>query len=358
MDKITIYQFTDPTCIWCWGNEPVIRALDYLYGNKINIEFIMGGLVEDIFTLYPAEGSRQHILQRAISQIETDWAEAAKRHGMPIKPGPIGLYSERYASSFPQNIAYEAAKRLDSKRAKHFLRLLHEATFTEGKRTSQIDVLIELVGKAGIDVVKFIDEYTIGQAQADFMQDRMTCQRNGITGFPSYMIKYQDTSIILGGYQNLQTFHNIISRLTNNKVKPKRVGPSRANIRTFIAHYESVYPVEIEVAFGLDRAQTDLMIGELIADGSITQTPVGNSQRLTISNASKKAKNNNKTNKTMEKKELKTAAKAESKDVNATAKATKVTENEAKGDKCTSKGCDTSKTKAPTAKKTKSTVEA
>ena len=50
MDKITIYQFTDPTCIWCWGNEPTLRALDYLYGNKIDIEFIMGGLVEDINT--------------------------------------------------------------------------------------------------------------------------------------------------------------------------------------------------------------------------------------------------------------------------------------------------------------------
>ena len=52
MNKITVYQFTDPVCIWCWGNEPVMRAIDYLYGDKVDTEYIMGGLVEDITTLF------------------------------------------------------------------------------------------------------------------------------------------------------------------------------------------------------------------------------------------------------------------------------------------------------------------
>ena len=38
MERITILQFTDPICIWCWGNEPVMRAIEYLYGDKIKIE--------------------------------------------------------------------------------------------------------------------------------------------------------------------------------------------------------------------------------------------------------------------------------------------------------------------------------
>ena len=43
MERITILQFTDPICVWCWGNEPVLRAIEYLYGDKVRIEFIMGG---------------------------------------------------------------------------------------------------------------------------------------------------------------------------------------------------------------------------------------------------------------------------------------------------------------------------
>ena len=64
MNKITIYQFTDPTCIWCWGNEPVLRALDFLYGDKIAIEFIMGGLVEDITTLFDIEGPTDWVIHQ------------------------------------------------------------------------------------------------------------------------------------------------------------------------------------------------------------------------------------------------------------------------------------------------------
>lgn len=280
MNKITIYQFTDPTCIWCWGNEPVLRALDFLYGDKIAIEFIMGGLVEDITTLFDIEGPTDWVIHQANNRISKMWAAAAKRHGMPVSDQPLHLYTEQYRSSFPQNIAYEAAKRIDADKAKLFLRRIREATFTECRRTSQMDVLIELAAEAGLGAAQFIDHYTYGTAQADFMQDRMKCRRNGITGFPSYLVKEGHTNIILGGYQNLATFHTVISRLSSGKIKPRRVGPSIANVLAFIKRYKRVYPAEIEVAFSLDKAQTDLMIAELISTRRIAVQSVGNGQYL------------------------------------------------------------------------------
>ena len=44
----------------------------------------------------------------------------------------------------------------------------------------------------------------------------------------------------------------------------------------------STYPVEIEVAFGLDRNKTDLIISQLARSGRITSTPVGNGERLMV----------------------------------------------------------------------------
>lgn len=285
MRKITIYQFTDPTCIWCWGNEPVLRALDYLYGDKIAIEFIMGGLVEDIRTLFNIEGSTQSIVEQANGIIADNWRAASLRHGMPINLERSQLYTEQYTSSFPQNIAYEAAKRLDKERAKIFLRRIREATFAESRRTSQIDVLVELAVEAGLDAAQFIDIYTYGAAQADFMQDRMKCRRNGITGFPSYLIHEGNTNIILGGYQNLTTFHAVISRLSGGKVKPRKVGPSLANVIDFVKRYKSVYPVEIETAFSLDKPQTDMMVEELLCEQRLMAIAVGNGRKLMISPA-------------------------------------------------------------------------
>ena len=288
MNRIKIYQFTDPVCVWCWGNEPVIRALDYLYGNKIDIEFVMGGLIEDITTLYDLSGPKNTIISRANEIIANNWIAASVRHGMPVNVEDMSLFSERYPSSFPQNIAYEAAKRINPTVAKKFLRRIREATFIEQRRTSQMDVLVELATEVGFDAAQFIDEYTTGSASGDFMQERMKCRRNGITGFPSYLIREGSTKIILGGYQNLSTLHTVIGRLSGGKLRPRKVGPSQANLMDFIQRYETVYPVEIEVAFALDRARTDLMISELIKTKKIMSQNVGNGERLCLSDSAKR----------------------------------------------------------------------
>lgn len=285
MEKISIYQFSDPVCVWSWGNEPVMQAIDFLYGDKVRIEYIMGGLVEDISSLYDLQGDKEEIIKRANAIMTKSWLMASERHGMPVIVGDTPLFTLRYPSSYPQNIAYEAAKRLDPQRAKIFLRSLREATFTEQRRTSQIDVILDLAEGAGYNRALFLDEYTTGNAQNDFNHDRVLCRRNGITGFPSYMIRNDDTSVIIGGFQNLNTFHSIISRLSSGRIKPRRIGPSIANLMEFLRRYTSVYAVEIETVFSLDRYQTSLMIEELCSAKRLLREEIGNTLRLSINRA-------------------------------------------------------------------------
>jgi protein-disulfide isomerase-like protein with CxxC motif len=288
MERLKIYQATDPTCIWCWGNEPLIRALDYLYGDKVDIEFIMGGLVEDITTLYHTEGDAEQRIKEANRRIHENNLAASTRHGMPICRESMALYTEQYRSSFPQNIAYEAAKRIDAHKAKLMLRRLREATLLEGRRTSQMDQIVEIATQVGFKAAEFIEQYTSSEAQIEFTQDRMLCQRNGISGFPSYIVIANSTKVILSGYQTLATLHNVIARLTCGTIKPRRIGPSLRNVAAFIKHYGSVFPVEIEVAFSLDRAKTDLMIDTLLKEGKIDAEEVGTGTRLRYSSQRKK----------------------------------------------------------------------
>lgn len=282
MERVTITQFTDPICIWCWGNEPVIRAIDYLYADKVKVEYVMGGLVEDITTLFDLRGNKTDIIKRANAIIANNWLAASQRHGMPVETKGMELFSERYPSSFPQNVAYEAARLINPTLADKFLRDLREATFTLSQRTSQIDVLLDIATKTGYNPTDFIDEYTTGSAHSNFMQDRTLCRRHGITGFPSYSIHNDDTNIIIGGYQNLPTFHTIISRLSKGRIKPRRVGPSLANVLEFVAHYQRVYPIEIEVTFSLNRHQCALMVEQLISSNLLLAQPIGNGTRLSI----------------------------------------------------------------------------
>src|SRR6058998_517639 len=47
IEPIRVVEYTDPYSVWCWGCEPVVRRLEYLYPGRVNLEVKMGGLFED-----------------------------------------------------------------------------------------------------------------------------------------------------------------------------------------------------------------------------------------------------------------------------------------------------------------------
>jgi len=47
MGAIQLVEYTDPYSVWCWGAEPVVRKVEYLYGDLVDVRVVMGGLFED-----------------------------------------------------------------------------------------------------------------------------------------------------------------------------------------------------------------------------------------------------------------------------------------------------------------------
>ena len=85
MEKIIITNFTDPVCCWCWATEPVFRALETHYPDKIEFRYICGGLVDDINHFTDSGNGINGGADGANAQIMSHWLGSSKRHGMPIK---------------------------------------------------------------------------------------------------------------------------------------------------------------------------------------------------------------------------------------------------------------------------------
>ena len=96
MLKIT--QITDPVCTWCYGNEPELRTIEFLYGAKC--DFLMGGLVEDIRNFYDAYNDIGGDASRSNNSIISHWREASTRHKMPITSGKFELFSNEFPRKF------------------------------------------------------------------------------------------------------------------------------------------------------------------------------------------------------------------------------------------------------------------
>lgn len=273
---LEVIEFTDPVCTWCWGSEPVLRSLEASYGNRIKVGYIMGGLVKDITAFYDSHNKIGGDIQESNKNIAGHWLEASERHGMPVKADGFKLFTKEQTSTYPQNIAYKAAQMQDEALANRFLRRLREATATEALQTNLTEVLVELASETGLDIARFLDDFTNGKAKAAFEEDLYTTAQFRAHGFPTFLVKYGEKSILLRGYQSYSSFKAVINQITNGELVEVKPEPSEDNILEFIKKYGSLAPVEIKMPFDLSDEGLEKMLNLLSGKRLINKRPAGN----------------------------------------------------------------------------------
>ena len=121
--RIRVLYFTDPICSSCWGIEPQLRKLKLEYGQYLEIDYRMGGLLPD--WNYNSGGISKP------SDVAQHWDEASVHYDMPID-GDVWIEDPMH-SSYPPSIAFKAAQMQDNQKADLFMRALRELLFLKKK---------------------------------------------------------------------------------------------------------------------------------------------------------------------------------------------------------------------------------
>lgn len=273
---IEIIEFTDPVCTWCWGSEPVLRTLEARYQEKLKVSFIMGGLVKDISAFYDNYNNIGGDPEQSNKSIANHWLEASERHGMPVQAEGFKLFTKEHPSTYPQNIAYKAAQMQDEELANHFLRRIREASETEAQQTNRTEILVELASEVGLDIARFLDDYTNGKAEAAFQEDLQTTAQFRAHGFPTFLIRYGEKSMLLRGYQNYNNFKAVINQVTNGEIQEVKIQPTEENVFEFIKKYSTLAPAEIKMPFDLSDIELEKILSSLLEKQLITKRLAGN----------------------------------------------------------------------------------
>ncbi len=307
MEKLRITVFADPVCTWCWGSVPVLRAIEYRLGEDVEIEYVMCGMIEDIRSFVNRRlqiGGDAALSNRNMMKA---WMEASVVHGMPVQERGFHLFSDEYPSTFPQNIAYVAAKLCcgeggDVARANRFLRRVQEATAVEAMLTSHVDVLADLAAVEGFNPEEFRQTMVSDAARKAFADDRERARLYDVKAFPTFLLEYGGRESVLRGYITYNAFVKEVLALGGGDI-PARLfkhsgsetdccAPTIKNVKRFIQHYRSVFPVEVATAFALVRRsgrsavniesyeQLPDIVDELLKGGEIGMSPAGNSFKL------------------------------------------------------------------------------
>lgn len=274
---VEIIEFTDPVCTWCWGSEPVLRKLKTKFGEQVKISFVMAGLVKDITSFYDRYNDIGGDPVSSNTNIAKHWLEASERHGMPVQSEGFKLFSKEYPSTYPQNIAYKAAQIQDQVLANRYLRRIREASATEAKLTNTTEVLVELASEVGLDIARFLEDFSHGAAQMAFEDDLALTAQYQAHGYPTFLVRFGKKEALLRGYKRYEEFKAVIELLTNGTIFER---PFPANltdsIMVFIKTYGSVAPIEIKMAFDLTDAELKSTVDSLLIQQMITRREAGN----------------------------------------------------------------------------------
>ncbi len=208
--KIHILYFTDPVCSTCWIIQPQLRKLKLEYGEHIEIEYCMAGLLPSW------EGYDRGGIKRP-EDAHRYWENASIKYNTPIN-GDIWL-NDPLKSSFPPSLAFKAAQIQDIDKAIIFLRRLNEMLFFENKNIVKVEHLKQAAFEVGLDVVKLLRDIE-NRAEKMFDEDLSLVKSFGIEVLPTFILTDRfDNHITLSGFQEYQNFEAAIQTMIPNIVK-------------------------------------------------------------------------------------------------------------------------------------------
>ncbi|MEK9672261.1 MAG: DsbA family oxidoreductase [Rhodospirillaceae bacterium] len=174
---ITIEVFSDYVCPWCYLGDNKIKKLKDAY--DIDIELVHFPLHPET----PAEGCKlQDLFGSGPEEIAT---KNANMHRMMAAEGlPFNDRSHTYNSRLAQEVGKwaETQEGGDAIHDKFF-----EAYFVEGRNVGDVDVILDVVKKAGLDVdaAKMVIEDRAFKDAID--QDWAKSHQYGVTGVPTFV---------------------------------------------------------------------------------------------------------------------------------------------------------------------------
>lgn len=259
---VRVIYFTDPICSSCWGIEPQLRKLKLEYGDSIDVEYRMGGLLPD--WSYNSGGISQP------SDVAHHWDEVSGHYDMPID-GDVWL-EDPLNSSYPPSIAFKAAQVQDDEKAILFLREIREMVFLQKKNIAKWEHLEAAANKVGLNAAQFKVDFE-GKAKALFQEDLQLGKELGVRGFPTIFFGDGDGNTELVYGSKPYAFYEMAILKLNPAVSKKEYSK---NWETLFSVYNSLTAKEFSELSGTPRAESESLLNNLCASGRLEKLSTKN----------------------------------------------------------------------------------
>ncbi|HLW15725.1 MAG TPA: ClpXP adapter SpxH family protein [Flavobacteriaceae bacterium] len=260
--SVKIIYYTDPICSSCWGIEPQLRKLKLEYGDAVEIDYRMGGLLPD--WNYNSGGIGQP------SDVAGHWDEVSVHYDMPID-GDLWL-EDPLDSSYPPSIAFKAAQMQNKDKAILFLREIREMVFLQKLNIAKWEHLATAAKTVGLDVEQLKKDFE-GDAKKLFEEDLALGRELGVRGFPTmYFIDDAGNKEFVYGARPYPFYEMAILKLDPNATKSEY----SKNWEELFAIYPTLTAKEFSELSGKPRVESETFLNELSTSGKLEKSTTKN----------------------------------------------------------------------------------
>jgi len=253
---VKIIYYTDPICSSCWGIEPQLRKLKLEYGDYVEIEYRMGGLLPD--WSYNSGGISKP------ADVAHHWDEASAHYEMPID-GDVWL-EDPLDSSYPSCIAVKAAQLQDKQKAVQFMRILREMLYLDKKNIAKWQYINEAATLAGLNTEKLKKDYE-GPAKKLFEEDLEMARNLGVRGFPTlFFSDGSGNQLKVYGSKQYDAYENAL-KATFPGAKKKPVGSD--SVLELFTMYPTLAIKEAAVILGITTANARTLLDAEHSKGNL-----------------------------------------------------------------------------------------
>lgn len=259
---VKVIYFTDPICSSCWGIEPQLRKLKLEYGDVLEIEYRMGGLLPD--WSYNSGGISKP------SDVAHHWDEVSIHYDMPID-GDVWL-EDPLDSSYPPSVAFKAAEMQDGRKALLFMRAIREMVFLQKKNITRWEHLEAAAVASGLDPTRMKKDME-GKALELFQEDLKMGRSMGARGFPTmFFFDEKNNRELVYGSKPYAAYETALLKLSPTSVRQSY----DRSIEGLFAHYSSLTAREFSELAGLPRDTAESTLQQYTQNGFLERTDTKN----------------------------------------------------------------------------------
>jgi len=215
--KVKLIYYTDPICSACWAIEPELKKFKLEYGNFVDIEYKMGGLLPN----WDGFSDAGNGISKP-SDVGKHWDEVGEYTEMSID-GDVWI-EDPLLSSYPPSIAFKAMQNQGKDTALLFLRAIREMVFLEKKNITKEVYLLKAVESVGGDTSQFLMDYKNEEVKQSFYTEVDEGRKIGVTGFPTFIFVGENGSgYKISGMSGYNNYVLALEKAYGSNINPKEI---------------------------------------------------------------------------------------------------------------------------------------